>query len=187
VKIRGTWIAASVLLHGEFAMADGRELVKYFRSWASYEIPMRPVDPVTYEGSEELASYYVGSYDERGRLVRLTKVFREVLLTRNIEMETDLAPGTRLYFEATPSAQPGQRISFSATEALDAYFRGVVVEPGRYVELEMISRTIFFGDEYAYWPNGTLRHRIAQKRDGSRTETFFDESGRQMVPQAVPH
>ncbi len=168
-------------------MADDRELVKYFRSWASYEIPMRPVDPVTYEGSEELASYYVARYDEHGRLVQLTKIFREALLTRDHEMEMDFARGTRVYFEATPSAQPGQRISFAATEALDAYFRGVVADPGRHVKLELIRRTVFFSDEYAYWPNGTLRHRIAQKRDGSRTETFFDESGRQMVPQAVPH
>ncbi|MEA2836765.1 MAG: hypothetical protein QOD89_1315 [Bradyrhizobium sp.] len=168
-------------------MAEDRTVQKYFQSWASYEIPMRPVRPITYEDSEELTSYYLAVYDERGNLARFTKFFREVLLKLNFELDQDLAPGTRVYFEATRFARPGQNISFSATEGLDQYFRGVVTTVGRSVELEMISRTIFFSDEYAYWPEGTLRHRIAEKKDGSRIETFFDKSGRQVAPQAVPN
>lgn len=160
---------------------------QYFKSWASYAIPMRPVHPISYEESEELSSYYLAVYDQQGNLTRFTKFVREALRTVDLKADDDLTLGTRLYFEATRSGQIGQRIDFSATKGLENYLSGVVATLDRNVELKLMSQTVFFEDEYKYWPNGSLKHRIAWKSDGSRTETFFDESGREIVPQAVPN
>lgn len=148
---------------------------------------MRPVHPISYEESEELSSYYLAVYDQQGNLTKFTKFVREALRTVTFTADDNLTLGTRLYFEATPSGQTGQRIDFSATKGLENYFRGVVTTLDRNVELKLISQTVFFDDEYTYWPNGALKRRIAWKSDGSRTETLFDESGREIIPQAVPN
>lgn len=149
---------------------------------------MRPVGPISYEESEDLVSYYLATYDDRGKLATFTKFLREAHGEYNLETDDDLVPGTRLYFDVTRFGQPGVSITFSETEHLDNFFRSAAASSERPVKLEMISRVMFFSDEYTYWPSGALRHRIARKSDGSRVETSFDESGRQEhAPQVVPH
>ena len=47
---------------------------RYYRWFASYEIPFRPVDPVVFAETEGLPGYYAAYYDRAGRVVRFDKI-----------------------------------------------------------------------------------------------------------------
>jgi len=170
--------------------------LQYFESWASYQIPMRPVHPIAYEQSEGLSAYYLAEYDDLGRLWKFTKFVRDIVATQDLPANVVPSDGSRTsgrsYFEVAGSGQPGPNIAFPATQFLGEYFRSQVSSVDAHFELQKISQKADFQDEYEYWPNGSLRHRITHKSDGSSAETFFDERGRQVpglvpVPQPIPH
>ena len=39
-----------------------RNGIHYFKSWATYEIPFRPIDEISQENALKLKSYYIGYY-----------------------------------------------------------------------------------------------------------------------------
>ena len=49
----------------------------YFRSWSGYDIPFKPVKPISYEEAIALDTYYVGQY-ENGNLVCFEKNYKQV-------------------------------------------------------------------------------------------------------------
>lgn len=53
----------------------------YYKSWANYHLPYRPVDEVSKSGAEELEnqgfSYYIAYFDEEGRIKSFEKRYRE--------------------------------------------------------------------------------------------------------------
>ncbi|MGH1350384.1 MAG: DUF6156 family protein [Methyloligellaceae bacterium] len=53
---------------------------KFFASFAgAKKLPMRPVEPITYEEAQKALSYIEATYDEDGRLIRLTKFVNKTI------------------------------------------------------------------------------------------------------------
>ena len=49
------------------------ERIQYFGSWASYQVPLRPQDPLEEAEARRREAYYVGHFDPHDRLVRFDK------------------------------------------------------------------------------------------------------------------
>jgi Family of unknown function (DUF6156) len=45
----------------------------YFSTWDGYDLPRRPVDPITPEEAKSRKAYIEVFYDDRGRISRITK------------------------------------------------------------------------------------------------------------------
>ena len=61
--------------------------VRYFKSWASYELPIRPVDEISKKEAEELSkqyAYYEARYDSAGKLTSFKKHLNSEII-REIE------------------------------------------------------------------------------------------------------
>lgn len=160
---------------------------QYFKSWESYQIPMRPTGPVEYRETEPLDSFYLATYDGEGRLARFIKY----LVSREDAGERPLPdarpPEAAVYFEALPAAEtldeepaPGREVSYEETEGAAAFFKGRVTAGGRTARLQRVGRRVFFTDEYLYWPDGKLKERKMTKEDGTVVSSSYDESGREV-------
>lgn len=162
---------------------------QYFKSWSSYHIPMRPVKPIMYNDTEQLVSYYLAFYDDENNLVKFIKYLRKSQSAGSIALVQMRKPKATLYFEAVTNTEnhlsPGKELNFSSTENPSVYYRGVVDEEGRSVNLELIQKTVFFTDEYSYWPNKKLKERAMQKKDGSIIHSSYGESGKELPQQPV--
>lgn len=155
---------------------------RYFRSWSSYQMPVKPTDPVAYEQSEDAVSLYRGEFDADGRLVRFTKLFREAQPADIGGVE----PGTG-YHEAQPDGRdfrPGNPITFRDTENRRAYFKTVSVEG--VPTLWLVTVAVEFDHHYSYWPNGALREHTLRTSDGSRRTVRYDREGRKLPDQPGP-
>lgn len=173
-------------MYAQQASESRREKKQYFISWASYQIPMRPTGPVTYIETEWLVSYYLGKYDTDGNLVRFTKFLRELRPTGQMRKPDQQAPKAK-YFEVIESAdnqsKPGREIPYSGTEGRASYFRVLHGVLSQQPPLELVLQTVFFEDEYSYWPNKTLKSRVTKKEDGTVNRREFDSSGKELVQQ----
>lgn len=157
---------------------------RYFRSWVSYQMPVKPTDPVAYEQSEDAVSLYRGEFDADGRLVRFTKLFREA---QALGPATGEPAGVGDYREALPDGRglrPGNRIDFRDTENQPAYFKVESVEG--VPTLRLITVSVEFDHHYSYWPNGALREHTLAKADGSRRTVRYDQQGRKLPDQPEP-
>ena len=47
--------------------------IQYFGSWGSYQVPLRPQEPLEEVEARQRESYYVGHFDHHDRLVRFDK------------------------------------------------------------------------------------------------------------------
>jgi hypothetical protein len=172
-----------------FDMSGTQQVVpsrtQYYKTWASYKIPMQPVDPITYEQTEPLSSYYLGYFDNRQRLAKFVKYLVERKPAGVQELPRTETPHTVIYFEAIPGEKSsqvnrGKEIPYTNTEQSPVYFKGVVDGTGKFVELEQVTRRVFFSDEYWYWENGKLKERALTKQDGTVVKSEFDKDGRQL-------
>ena len=154
---------------------------QYFRSWASYEIPMRPTGPVKYIETEALSSYYVGAHDASGRLKRFIKLWRRTEPAGHADIGAVSPVSGPVYFLAIHIKEDeyrrGDRIEYAKTENAPVYFKGTLIQGGHDLVLELVHVIAFFDDQYEYWPNGKLRARVLRKQDGETQRTTFDESG----------
>jgi hypothetical protein len=151
---------------------------RYYRSFASYYIPFRPVDELTYAQTEG-AAYSVAYHDAEGRVVSFAKVqlVRPSKDERLIPLAGGRAPGTRVYF-APDGTEP---IGYADTADLPAYDVGTVGPSGLSVAVVRIEKRIALHDVYIYRSDGTLRERRTESggrtavevydRTGARTET----------------
>jgi hypothetical protein len=161
---------------------------QYYKSWASYQIPMRPTDPVDFKQTETLDAFYLAAYDADGRLRRFTKYLVERAPVGRQPLAGSRPPHSILYFAAPsatddappPKLAPADEIDYPATEGLVSYFKGQVDDSGKALELERIRRRTFFVDEYVYWPNGKLKERVMTGADGTAKKSSFDEDGQQI-------
>ncbi len=138
---------------------------RYYRSFVSYQIPFRPSEPITFEESEGLVSYYIAHHDEAGRVVRFDKIqlVRAVKGTRACPLPTPIAPGAVVYFAATAGGPAGDPLEYGETEGLDEIFAGEVGPDGMTVNATLLRRERAFSDAYDYWPDGALKRRTMTK------------------------
>ena len=158
------------------------ERLQYYKSWASYQIPMRPVDPIDFAQTEPLTSFYLATFDQSNRLKRFVKYLVERKSVGIRHLQGRSAPNSVVYFAALPSSAAsevdmGKALVYQDTAGCSVYFRGVVDSTGDQADLQMVRRSIFFTDEYSYWPNGQLKERVMTKKDGTVVKTRFDEHG----------
>ena len=52
----------------------------YYGTWTGYHIPLKPSHPLTYEAAMKRTAYYVGYYDDQGRLVSFTEYVKGEIL-----------------------------------------------------------------------------------------------------------
>ncbi len=163
-----------------------QERAQYFRSWVSYQIPMKPVDPVDFAGTEGAASFYLGRFDRNGRLVRFTKFLRqETPADAAATRQAAARPGG--YHAAVPHPGGGrddgytlgEPIPFSDTEGREAYFRVLDGTESQAADLRLVRVGVQFDDQYEYWPDGTLKTRILTRADGSVRRVDHDRQGRE--------
>ena len=165
-------------------VTSGKPGEQYFKSWASYHIPRRPVDPITYSATEPLESFYLAIYDASGKLAKFTKYLREMDPAGRLSVEAKHPARKAIYFQAVPDAhgnlRPGNELPYSETTGLSVYFKGITDSTGKSVELELVHVAIFFSDEYSYWPNGKLKDYVSRGEDGMVIRRSYDSSGKEL-------
>jgi hypothetical protein len=145
----------------------------YFRSFASYEIPFRPDEPVEdFAGTEGLKSFYRAYFDAGGRVRQFDKLLmvRSEEEDREFKLSADEKPGSTVYFEVvrdplTRVPGIGKRLTYPETEQLPEFFAGEVDSLGKACRVLLLGREISFSDTYEYWPTGRLRTRSTTKKD----------------------
>jgi len=156
--------------------------VAYFKSFAAYDVPLRPQGPVSFAATAGLSSYLVTQYGDDGRLAELTKVIVEREATGEQALLTQCAPGSVLFFRADASERGGPalgpRVDYAATIEQDALIRGRVAPSGFQVSWELLRRKPLFRENYAYWPGGALKERVVWRADGRVSRWAFDRAGR---------
>lgn len=145
---------------------------------------MRPVGPIDFLQTEPLKSFYLGFYDQDGRLKRFVKYLVQETKAGTHQLPEKSAPHALLYFEAlirnASEFDVGRAIPYADTEGKSMYFKGIVNGMGNQVDLQLVKRTTFFDDAYLYWPNGQLKERVMTKKDGTVLKTLFDEDGKEL-------
>jgi len=159
---------------------------QYFKSWASYPIPMRPVDPIDFKETESLNAFYLAYYDDSSRLVRFVKYLVDREEIEEKRLNNSLSANAFHYFEAVPSRDneykwaPGRAIEYCQVESLGRYIKATVSHSGAFAHLVLIVHHIVFTDDYSYWPNGKLRARVQTKQDGTTIRSSYNEAGNEI-------
>lgn len=79
---RYTWLLCTIFLWVMGCnVGESQETarVEYYQNFLGNEVPLRLVGRITQQEAEanaDVAAYFVAHYDEKGRLVRVTKMFR---------------------------------------------------------------------------------------------------------------
>jgi hypothetical protein len=152
---------------------------RYFRSFASYEIPFRPQDPLSFAQTEGLASFYKVYLDLAGRVVRFDKIRLVRMPEQNIGLPYQASPGQAVYFEsvrdsASEKVGVGQKTDYAQTELANEFFVGVVDQGGQTCSGRLIRKEIAFSDVYEYGASGRLRRRTLTGLDRMPTITNYD-------------
>jgi hypothetical protein len=164
---------------------------RYYRWFASYEIPFRPVDPVTFADTEGLYGYYAAYRDLAGRVIRFDKIRLERVSKEPWTPPSSLAvePGVAVYFTAVPGPSggkriPGDRIEYLEIEAIDEFFAGSIDPSTRTGTIALLRREVAFTDTYTYWPNGRMRSRVKSGPNQQPVSEYYDTDGKQIDEQA---
>jgi hypothetical protein len=158
---------------------------RYFRSFASYELPYRPLDPVEFKGTAGLATYYRADFDEAGRVVCFDKILLERVSRGTFKLPHAERPGLPVYYDAhrnsDDKAAPYKRIDYAETESQSEFIAGTVDDTGLVAHVSHLRRNTEFRDEYTYWPNGQLRRRTRNiPRSAVAVEEHYDADGRRI-------
>lgn len=161
----------------------GTDKRQYYKTWVSYKIPMQPTGPITYAETEKLNSFYLAYYNGQ-QLVRFIKYLVKKKELGIIKLSQSRTTHLKIFFESLTDlnnlteSSLGEEISYIATENKQTYYVGYVDNTGFSMQLQQVEHQIFFCDDYAYWPDGTLKERVMTKQDGSILRTQYDERGK---------
>jgi hypothetical protein len=151
---------------------------RYFKSWAGYSFPRRPVGPIVYADTEALNSFYAAGYDENGHLTMFTKFLKRQGKQINSSQLLKASPGVTKYFKIVSGddgqIKVGEELKYVDTEGVASYFQGRANENGYIQVLTTIMITVFFEDRYIYDSNHKLLSRELLKEDGSTSREIFE-------------
>ncbi len=156
---------------------------QYYKSWASYRIPMQPVEPIDYKATEALNSFYLAYHLEDGKVAIFVKYIIEKTDIGQRKLFRKGTPMSKVYFESInfeSETIQGKEIIYPATENHSVYYIGYVDTSGFKIQLYKIERKIFFCDDYTYWTNGNLKERVMTKQDGSISKFQYDKNGKKL-------
>jgi len=152
----------------------------YYRSFAGYRIPPQLQDPIPFEMTEELASFYLARHEDRERLLWFAKILVERRNDREWRSAEKRRPGSRLFFAAEVGSEHfelAQPISYPATKGRAGYFQVQVGPDGFEGRAELLCRKVVFADFYTYGPSGRLRQRKLVKDDEGYSVWRYDDRG----------
>jgi hypothetical protein len=152
---------------------------QYFKGWSSYLIPRKPSDPINYEDTANLASFYLGIYNEKNQLIKFIKYYKEVTDFGDHKVGKIRQGNATQYFMIKDS-KIGENILYVQTEGLDSYLSGEVNEDNSSINMKYIKIVILFIDEYEYWPNNIIKERIQKKDGGIDIHTEYDVHGNEI-------
>lgn len=162
----------------------------YHKSFATYRVPLSLKDPMPFHETEGVTSYYIGIYNQEGRVRRVTKVLLQRRDQKSVQLVAPKPPHSDVLFAVEVDGEGirnvGSELQYGDTESLQMYWRGDVNDAGLFADVELVERTAFFEEAYAYWDNGSLKRRVVSKADGSRTIWEYDESGQSIEHRVVP-
>lgn len=156
--------------------------IRFFRSFAAYNIPQRPQGEIEFEQTKDLASYCAAKFDSDGRLALFCKIIVQRLGHGFQQLASPHEPGSILFFAgvlgAGQSPAIDQPTDYAGTKEQDVYYRGCVDADGLLVRWERLSRKEQFSEQYSYWPNGKLKERVVRREDGRVSQRSCDTAGR---------
>lgn len=165
---------------------------RYYRSFASYHIPFRPIDEMTYPETEGLAAYYVVFRDFAERVVRFTKIQVEQLRPGHefyMALQPPASPGTMVYFAVTDQSErfPNRDDQIQYSDTLDRreYYTGIIEFDRTEAKVVRVKKQEVFTDEYEYWPSGQLRKRVTSRPGQPIVFESYDERGRLVKTERV--
>jgi hypothetical protein len=164
----------------------------YYRSFAAYEIPFRPVEPVTFAETEQLRAFCLAYHGQAGRVVR----FDKILLVwaekepRLLALPTHKEPGSAICFAVNPDPSGGEpkvgdEVEYVETEACDEFFAGEVLSLGMECKIRRFRREISFTEAYDYWPSGRLRSRVKCRAGEKPVAEYYDVNGNKLSEQVL--
>jgi hypothetical protein len=169
-------------------VAEPRQSLRigFFRSFAAYDIPLRPQDPISFEDTKALSSYCLVQFEPEGRISSFTKIILERQGSGELPLAERFEPGAVMFFKESAPGEEMQRllsksVPYSETQNQEAYYRGTVASSGRGLCWELLARKVLFKETYKYHPDGKLKERVVHRGDGSVSRWLYDEKG-----QAVP-
>jgi hypothetical protein len=161
--------------------SDGSK--QYFKSWNSYQIPLKPSGPIGYEETESLTSYYLGWFGNDNELLKFTKFLKQSESVGFDSLDSISQVQGIMYYRAKKSLEGvfirEQRIEYVQTEGISNYFKGTIEQNKNVIKLELIRINSMF-DEYSYWPNGKLKSRRMSKENGDIMYYSYDEEGKEI-------
>jgi hypothetical protein len=150
-----------------------------YRSFLGYRIPPKLQGPISFEMTEELASFYLARHEE-GLLLWLAKILVESQDVRAWRSPQKRRPGSRLFTAADVGSvhfEPAQPISYPETKGRAVYFQIDVGPDGFEGRAELLFRNVVFADFYTYGPGGRLRQRKLVREDEGSSVWRYDDRG----------
>ncbi|MGH7674935.1 MAG: hypothetical protein ACREMV_06655 [Gemmatimonadales bacterium] len=154
----------------------------YYASWAGYNPPVKPHQPIDYASAEASNAFSVFVFDGQGRVVSFAKWLASTTQADPALLAGQpLPPGLHLFAAGRDGSEgPGPELSLDDTKRLSDYYRAQVDADGRVAAFGRVHRQQMLRHEYEYWENGGLR----QARYGPPPVTVehFDREGRKVEP-----
>lgn len=160
--------------------------VAFFKSFAAYDVPLRPQGPISFEETAGLSSYCIAQLQEDGRIASLTKIIVERQNRGELLLPERSEPGSVIFFKVVAGEEPNpntlQPMGYAETRDLEAYYQGVVDISGLTLHWEHLLRKPLFTETYSYGPDGNLKERSVCREDGRVSRWTYDENG---APEAA--
>jgi hypothetical protein len=149
--------------------------VYFFKRWAGYSHPVRPVEPLTHEDALNLAGYCRVFLCGEGKMSRIT--FFQAIKTERAEVAlatppAPAAPSAR-YFALTRAKDElglGKEVSAAEATMLDELIRipprNEVQPPGNRARIEIVTHSVGYSYEYKYDDAGVLKQVVITNPEG---------------------
>lgn len=62
----------------------------YFKSFAGYTIPYRPISPIKEDDAKSLQTYYIAFYNDNGQITEFSKYFKGKLVFKDVYTYDDM-------------------------------------------------------------------------------------------------
>jgi hypothetical protein len=164
---------------------------RYYLTWGGYSVPVVPEKEIPLAQAVEQNSYYFGSFDDQGRLIRWEKILVKRSDITDAYSSFDTLKATPGFFPQTPFSEPARPDFAHAladekvpTSKILFYVRST--GNGQPVRLFRLMQTSLTVDEYIYNSAGKLAIRRLRRADGSTREWSYDAKGLPSTPLDIP-
>jgi hypothetical protein len=161
----------------------------YYKSFAGYQVRAKMEGPIRFDNTERLSSFCLVRHDNAGRLLWFAKIIVEKQSTLPWRAADQRPSDSLLFFEAkigSAGIEVGSPLEYRATEHLNNYVQVKHRQAGSAGQAELLQRSVFFADLYAYGPRGKLRQRKLVRADESFSAWEYDDHGHVVAEAQEP-